>query len=294
MWTCENLGDYELLDCSDGERLERWGKYILIRPDPQVVWKGLRRHPAWKTADASYRRSSSGGGNWSENSLPASWECNIADLSFHIRPMGFKHTGVFPEQAANWEWIRSLCEKRTLAGKEMKVLNLFAYTGGASLAAAKGGAAVCHVDAAKNMVALARENFALSGMEKAPCRFLVDDCMKFVLREQRRGNFYHGIVMDPPSYGRGPRGEVWHLEEELHTLLHETAKLLSPDASFFLVNSYTTGLSGGAVKYLLDEEITKKLGGAVESGELGLCVSQTGGVLPCGFATRWHAQNQTL
>lgn len=290
MWYLENLGDYELLDCSDGQRLERWGKYILIRPDPQVVWKGVRRHPAWKTADAVYSRSRSGGGAWSENRLPESWQCDIAGLSFHVKPMGFKHTGVFPEQAANWQWIQSLCEKRKGEGREVRVLNLFAYTGGASLAAARGGAMVCHVDAAKNMVGMAKENMRLSGMENAPCRYLVDDALKFVQRENRRGNRYDGIIMDPPSYGRGPKGEMWHLEDSIHELIRETALLLSDDPLFYLVNSYTTGLSGSAVSYLVNEEVCSRFGGKVTSDEVGLLVKTTGMCLPCGFATRWEKE----
>jgi 23S rRNA (cytosine1962-C5)-methyltransferase len=290
MWYLDDLGDYELLDCSDGQRLERWGKYILIRPDPQVVWKGVRRHPAWEKADAVYSRSKSGGGYWNENSLPESWMCDIADLSFHVKPMGFKHTGVFPEQASNWKWIEGLCKKRRDEGREVKVLNLFAYTGGASLAAAKGGASVCHVDAAKNMVSMAKENLKLSGMESAPCRFLVDDALKFVQRENRRGNRYDGIIMDPPSYGRGPKGEMWHLEDSIHDLIRETAAILCEDPLFFLVNSYTTGLSGSAVSYLVNEEVCNRFGGKVTSDEVGLVVKSTGMCLPCGFATRWEKE----
>jgi len=290
MWFSDSLGDYELLDCSDGQRLERWGKYTLIRPDPQVVWKGVRRHPAWKRADAVYSRSSSGGGSWNQNTLPESWQCEIGGFSFHIKPMGFKHTGVFPEQASNWQWIHSLCKKRREKNRTVKVLNLFAYTGGASIAAASAGASVCHVDAAKNMVAMAKENMKLSGLEQASCRFLVDDAMKFVQREIRRGNRYDGIVMDPPSYGRGPKGEMWHLEESIHELIAATASVLSEDPLFYLVNSYTTGLSGSAVSYLVDEEVCRKFGGSVTSDELGILVKTTGKCLPCGFATRWEKE----
>ncbi len=291
MWYVEDLGDYELLDASDGQRLERWGNYILIRPDPQVIWKGLRRHPAWKHAHAAYSRSSAGGGSWSKNELPENWTCQIADFSFCVKPMGFKHTGVFPEQAANWRWIRRLCEKRRREGKEVRVLNLFAYTGGASLAAAAGGASVCHVDAAKNMVSMARENMRLSGMENAPCRYLVDDALKFVQREARRGNRYDGIIMDPPSYGRGPKGEMWHLEDSIHTLISQTASILSEDPLFYLVNSYTTGLSGSAVSYLVNEEVCRRFGGHIASDEVGLLVKTTGMCLPCGFATRWEKES---
>ena len=290
MWFVEDLGDYELLDCSDGQRLERWGEFVLIRPDPQVVWKGISHHKSWKSADAVYARSRTGGGAWNEHSLPERWQCRIAGLSFHVKPMGFKHTGVFPEQATNWKWIESHCRRRTELGKQPKVLNLFGYTGGASLAAAKGGAAVCHVDAAKNMVAMAKENFVLSGMEKAPCRFLVDDALKFVQREVRRGNHYDGIVMDPPSYGRGPKGEMWHLEDSIHDLIRETVAILSDDPMFYLVNSYTTGLSGSAVSYLVHEEVVNRFGGSVTSDELGILVKSTGRCLPCGFATRWEKE----
>ena len=290
MWYLEDLGDYELLDCSDGQRLERWGDYILIRPDPQVVWKGIRRHKAWKHADAVYSRSKSGGGAWNDHSLPETWHCRIAELDFNVKPMGFKHTGVFPEQASNWKWIEGLCRKRKEQGRKAKVLNLFAYTGGASVAAALGGAAVCHVDAAKNMVAMAKENFRLSGLGDAPCRFIVDDALKFVQREFRRGNRYDGIVMDPPSYGRGPKGEMWHLEDSIHDLIRETASILSDDPLFFLVNSYTTGLSGSAVSYLVNEEVTARFGGTVTSDELGILVKSTGRCLPCGFATRWEKE----
>ena len=290
MWYLEDLGDYELLDCSDGQRLERWGKYILIRPDPQVIWKGVRRHPLWKKADAVYSRSKSGGGAWSKSQLPESWHCSISGLDFIVKPMGFKHTGVFPEQGHNWRWIEGLCRRRREEGREVRVLNLFAYTGGASLAAARGGAMVCHVDAAKNMVNIARDNMALSGMREAPCRYIVDDVLKFVQREQRRNSRYDGIVMDPPSYGRGPKGEMWHLEDSIHQLIAETAKILSDDPLFYLVNSYTTGLSGSAVSYLVNEEITSRYGGKVSSDELGLLVKQTGRCLPCGFATRWEKE----
>ncbi len=290
MWYLEDLGDYELLDCSDGQRLERWGDYILIRPDPQVVWKGVARHSAWKRADAVYSRSKSGGGAWNDHRLPETWTMHIADLDFNVKPMGFKHTGVFPEQASNWRWIESLCQKRKAEKQTVSVLNLFGYTGGASLAAAKGGASVCHVDAAKNMVALAKENFRLSGLEQAPCRFLVDDALKFVQREQRRGNRYDAIIMDPPSYGRGPKGEMWHLEDSIHDLIRQTAAILSDDPLFYLVNSYTTGLSGSAVSYLVEEEVCRRFGGNVTSDELGILVKSTGRCLPCGFATRWEKE----
>ena len=284
MWTTENWKDYELLDTSDGERLERWGKYILIRPDPQVIWQGVAKHPAWKTADGIYRRSNTGGGRWVKNKMPESWNIRYGELGFVLRPMGFKHTGLFPEQAANWDWFSGLIQK---ADRPIRVLNLFAYTGGATVAAAKAGASVVHVDAAKGMVAQAKENAALSGLADAPIRYIVDDCKKFVEREIRRGNYYEGIIMDPPSYGRGPGGEVWKLEDSIDELISLTAKLLSPEPLFFLVNSYTTGLSPLTMSYLIDLKIRSRFGGCVEAGELGLRVTQTGAYLPCGASTRW-------
>ena len=284
MWSAENWKDYELLDTSDGERLERWGKLILVRPDPQIIWHGAAKSPLWKRADGVYRRSQSGGGAWVKNDLPESWTIGYRDLRFVLRPMGFKHTGLFPEQAANWDWFGELIRK---AGRPVKVLNLFAYTGGATVAAAKAGAAVVHVDAAKGIVAQARENAQLSGLAEAPIRWIVDDCKKFVERELRRGNRYDGIIMDPPSYGRGPGGEVWKLEESIDGLVSLAAQLLSQDAQFFLVNSYTTGLSPMTMQYLLDLYVRRRLGGSLECGELGLPVTETGGYLPCGASSRW-------
>ncbi len=278
--------DYELLDCSDGEKLERWGDYTLIRPDPQVIWKGEKRHPKWKSADASYKRSRRGGGAWNENRLPEEWiiEYKSLDLKFKIKPTGFKHTGLFPEQAANWEWFTPIIKN---AGRPVKVLNLFAYTGGATVAAAKAGASVVHVDASKGMVAWAKENAALSGLGDHPIRYIVDDCKKFVEREIRRGNFYDGIIMDPPSYGRGPGGEVWKLEESIDELVKLTAKVLSPDALFFLLNSYTTGLSASTMGYVVDLALKDSHKGKTVSDEIGLPVTQTKGALPCGAASRW-------
>jgi len=294
IWTANNWKDYELLDTSDGERLERWGKYTLIRPDPQIIWTGMKQHKSWKTADASYKRSQSGGGSWNKNSLPEKWEIGYGELRFIVRPTGFKHTGLFPEQATNWDWFSGLIRDRIaddpFADKQAdkpKVLNLFAYTGGATAAAAKAGAAVCHVDAAKGMVAQARENLALSGLSDAPVRYIVDDCKKFVEREIRRGNTYEGIIMDPPSYGRGPGGEVWKLEDNICEFIRLAAQLMSDKPLFFLVNSYTTGISAMSMCYLVDEIIRKKLGGATEAQEVGLPVTQTGGVLPCGSSVRW-------
>ena len=284
MYCSNNWQDYELLDASDGERLERWGKYILIRPDPQIIWKGVAKHPAWKKADGIYRRSSNGGGGWIKQKTPESWDISYGDLKFRLKPMGFKHTGLFPEQAANWDWFSSLIKK---AQRPIKVLNLFAYTGGATVAAAKVGAQVVHVDASKGMVAMAKENAALSGLENAPIRYIVDDCKKFIEREIRRGNKYDGIIMDPPSYGRGPNGEVWKLEDNIDELIGLASQVLSREPLFFLINSYTTGLSPLTMSYILDLKVRSVYGGKVEAGEIGLRVSQTGSVLPCGASTRW-------
>lgn len=286
MWYSENWKDYELLDTSDGERLERWGKYILIRPDPQIIWKGVKNHPAWKKADGIYRRSSNGGGGWIKNKMSEQWNISYGELGFVLRPMGFKHTGLFPEQAANWDWFSSLIRK---AERPIKVLNLFAYTGGATVAAAKAGASVCHVDAAKGMVAQAKENARLSGLEDAPIRYIVDDCKKFVEREIRRGNRYDGIIMDPPSYGRGPGGEVWKIEDSVDEFVSLVSQVLSDKPLFFLINSYTTGLSPLAMKYIIDLRVADRFGGNTEVGELGLPVTQTGGILPCGASARWQS-----
>ena len=284
MWFSEHWKDYELLDTSDGERLERWGNYILIRPDPQIIWKNAATHSAWKRADGIYRRSNSGGGAWVKNKLPESWKIKYGDLGFVLRPMGFKHTGLFPEQAANWDWFSNLIRN---ANRPIKVLNLFAYTGGATVAAAKAGASVVHVDASKGIVAQAKENAALSGLSDAPIRYIVDDCKKFAEREIRRGNTYDGIIMDPPSYGRGPNGEVWKLEDSIDGLIDLTSKLLSDKPLFFLINSYTTGLSPLTMSYLLELKVRSRFGGVIESGELGLRVTQTGAFLPCGASSRW-------
>ena len=289
MYIADNWKDYELLDTSDGERLERWGKYILIRPDPQVIWKGKREHKLWKNAHGIYRRSNSGGGAWIKNDVPEKWTIGYGELTFNLKPMGFKHTGLFPEQAANWDWFSRLIEERRKTGKKVKVLNLFAYTGGATAVAAKAGAEVVHVDASKGMVACAKENLASSGLSDAPVRYIVDDCRKFVEREIRRGNKYDGIIMDPPSYGRGPGGEVWKLEDAVCDFVSLCEKLVSDDPLFMLINSYTTGLSPLTMGYVLDVEIVKKHGGVAETGELALPVTQTGGFLPCGASARWEA-----
>ncbi len=286
MWIADKWNDYKLLDTLNGERLEKWGSYVLVRPDPQVVWHGEKKRREWHAADGVYSRSSSGGGAWSVNRLPREWNVSYGKLRFVLRPMGFKHTGLFPEQAANWDWFSELISN---AGREIRVLNLFAYTGGATVAAAAAGASVCHVDAAKGMVAQAKENAALSGLRDAHVRYIVDDCKKFVERELRRGNRYEAIIMDPPSYGRGPGGEVWKIEESIDELITLASGLLSDDPLFFLVNSYTTGLSPLTMKYMIDRRITDKVGGKCEIGELALPVESTGGLLPCGASARWTA-----
>ena len=277
----ENWTDYELLDTSDGERLEKWGKYVLVRPDPQVVWKGVKKHPLWNRCDASYKRSSSGGGAWGDNKLPAEWNIGFEKLGlvFTVKAMGFKHTGVFPEQAVNWETMFDLIKE---SNRKIKVLNLFAYTGGATLACAKAGAEVVHVDASKGMTQTAKENAELSGLRDAHIRYIVDDCRKFVEREIRRNNKYDAIIMDPPSYGRGPSGEVWKNEDCIFEFISAASRLLSDDMLFFLVNSYTTGLSPSSVAYMESLAIGKAHKGRILADEVGLKVSQTGGVLPCG------------
>ena len=283
MWLADKWKDYTVIDTSSGEKLELWGKYSLIRPDPQVIWKTEKKNPLWRKADASYRRSHSGGGAWSDNSLPESWNINYGDLRFQIKPMGFKHTGLFPEQAANWDWFRSLIEN---AGREISVLNLCAYTGGATVAAAKAGARVCHVDASKGMVAAAKENAALSGLSDAPIRYIVDDCKKFIEREIRRGRKYDCIIMDPPSYGRGPTGEVWKIEESIDDFVALCDGVLSDNPLFFLLNSYTTGLSASTMKYITDSRLLSHRKGVSEADELGLPVKDSGLCLPCGSSVR--------
>lgn len=280
--------DYELIDCSNGERLERWGDIILIRPDPQIIWNTKRENPLWKNAHARYIRSASGGGSWQVyKKLPDVWQISYKDISFRVKPMGFKHTGVFPEQAVNWDFVD---EKIRKSGRPLKVLNLFAYTGGATLACLNAGASVCHVDASKGMVQWAKENAAASLLQDRPVRWLVDDCIKFVQREQRRGNKYDGIIMDPPSYGRGPGGEVWKLEEQLFTLVQMCSQVLSDNAEFFILNSYTTGLSPAVMEYLLGAVLVKRFGGKVSSDEIGLSVTQAGLTLPCGSTAIWQSE----
>ena len=283
MWYSDKWNDYELLDTSDGEKLERWGRHILIRPDPQIIWSGIKEHPLWKKADAIYSRSSSGGGNWAKKNIPDEWKIKYGELEFLIKPMGFKHTGLFPEQAANWDWFSELIKN---SGRRIKVLNLFAYTGGATVAAAKVGASVCHVDASKGMVAQAKENAALCGLSEAPIRYIVDDCKKFVEREIRRGNRYDAIIMDPPSYGRGPSGEVWKIEESIDEFVDLVSGVLSDEPLFFLLNSYTTGLSASTRRYIAETRLVSKFGGKSVADELGLPVKDSGLPLPCGSSVR--------
>ena len=288
MWCSENWKDYELIDSSDGERLERWGKYILIRPDPQVIWHSNKANKLWRNADGVYRRSEKGGGGWIVNKLPGTWNISYGKYTFMLKPMGFKHTGLFPEQAANWDWMDSLISN---AGRPIKVLNLFAYTGGATVAAAAAGASVCHVDASKGMVAQAKENARLSGLADAPIRYIVDDCKKFVEREIRRGNKYDAVIMDPPSYGRGPTGEVWKLEESIDQLLDLTVSVLSEKPLFFLINSYTTGLSPLSMNYLLKLKLDRAgYKGKYDAGEIALKNTEGGGYLPAGASVRWSAE----
>lgn len=284
MWVADKWKDYEIIDCAGGEKLERWGKYILLRPDPQVLWNTPKSNPAWNKLNGHYHRSKNGGGEWEFMKLPEQWNINYGELTFNLKPFAFKHTGLFPEQAVNWDWFGNIIRK---ADREVKVLNLFAYTGGATLAAAKAGARVTHVDASKGMVGWAKENAASSGLSDAPIRWLVDDCVKFVEREIRRGNKYDGIIMDPPSYGRGPKGEIWKLEEKIHPFIELTAQLLSDDPLFFLVNSYTTGLAPAVLTYMISTEVKSRFGGRVVSEEIGLPVTETGLVLPCGASGRW-------
>ncbi|MCM1149456.1 MAG: class I SAM-dependent methyltransferase [Butyricicoccus sp.] len=285
MWISDRWRDFELIDCSRGEKLERWGDQILVRPDPQAIWNTPRANPAWKKPSARYSRSSSGGGHWDKNSVPESWQISYGELRFNVRPMNFKHTGLFPEQAANWDYIM---EKIRSAGRPVSVLNLFAYTGAATVAAAKAGASVCHVDAARGMVAWAKENAAASGVREAPIRWIVDDCVKFVEREIRRGRRYDAVIMDPPSYGRGPSGEVWHLEDNLWDFVELTGRVLSDEPLFAVINSYTTGLSASAIGYIAESVFTKRFGGHSESRELGLPVTDSGLALPCGCSCRWE------
>ena len=288
MWIAENWKDYELLDCGDGEKLERWGRQILVRPDPQAIWEAPRRSSAWQNPDARYLRSNTGGGHWERRKLPEQWTVQYGELTFNVKPMNFKHTGLFPEQAVNWDFVM---EKIRRAGRPIQVLNLFAYTGGATVACAAAGASVCHVDAAKGMVAWAKENARSSGLADAPIRWIVDDCAKFVEREFRRGRKYDGIIMDPPSYGRGPSGEVWKLEQNLYPFVKLCAGVLSDDPLFVILNSYTTGLAPSVLGYILNLLVSGTYGGHTECAELGLPVTETGMALPCGATGRWIADD---
>ena len=285
MWLADKWKEYEVIDCSSGEKLERWGKYILLRPDPQVIWQTEKKDSRWRRLNAHYHRSNRGGGEWEFFDLPNPWDIHYRDLTFRLKPFSFKHTGLFPEQAVNWDWFS---RKIREAGRPIKVLNLFAYTGGATLAAAAAGASVTHVDASKGMVTWAKENAQVSGLGERPIRWLVDDCVKFVEREIRRGNHYDGIIMDPPSYGRGPKGEIWKIEDKIFPLVELCEKLLSDDPLFFLINSYTTGLQPAVLAYMLGTAVEKKHGGKTEAGEIGLPVSVNGLVLPCGASGRWE------
>ena len=289
MFLADDWKDFEVIDTSSGEKLERWGDYYLVRPDPQVIWDTPKEHPKWHKPDGHYHRSSRGGGEWEGRSLPDEWTIGYRDLKFCLKPFAFKHTGLFPEQAANWDWFSSIIKSAIAKDPErnISVLNLFAYTGGATIAAAAAGAKVTHVDAAKGMVGWARENARISGLENAPIRWLVDDCVKFVEREIRRGNKYDAIIMDPPSYGRGPKGEIWKLEDCVFSLLQKTADILADDPLFVLVNSYTTGLQPLVLSYMMNTVFVKRFGGSVTADEVGLPVTATGLVLPCGASGRY-------
>lgn len=285
MWVADNWKDYQVIDCSGKEKLERWGDYTLIRPDPQIIWNTSKSHPGWEHPNAHYHRSSKGGGQWEFFDLPDQWTISYKELIFQLKPFHFKHTGLFPEQAVNWDWCQ---EKIRNAKESVRVLNLFAYTGGATLAAAQAGASVTHVDASKGMVGWAKENAVSSHLEKASIRWLVDDCVKFVEREIRRQNRYDAIIMDPPSYGRGPKGEIWKIEDSIHSLIHLCSQVLSEKPLFFLINSYTTGLAPAVLAYLLGTEIGSKWGGQVQAQEIGLPVKESGLILPCGASGRWE------
>lgn len=281
----ENWQDYELIDSSAGERLERWGEIILIRPDPQVIWNTEKKHPLWHSAHARYQRSSTGGGRWQVyRKIPESWQIRYRDLTFNVKPMGFKHTGIFPEQAVNWDLAAGIISE---SPRPLNVLNLFGYTGCATVACLNAGASVCHVDASKGMVAWAKENAASSGAADRPVRWIVDDCSKFVAREIRRGRRYDGIILDPPSYGRGPSGEIWKLEEQLYSFIELCADVLSDDPSFVILNSYTTGLSPAVMQYILGTLFGSRFGGSVSSDEIGLRCTQSGLVVPCGSTAVW-------
>ena len=285
-----DFADYEMIDTSGGEKLERWGTHVLVRPDPQIIWNTKKEHPLWKRADARYHRSNKGGGQWEFfKQLPESWTVSYRSLTFRIRPTGFKHTGLFPEQAVNWAFLMETIKQ---ANRPLRVLNLFAYTGGATLACAAAGAEVCHVDASKGMVSWARENAALSNLSDRPIRWIVDDCEKFVAREIKRGKRYDIVIMDPPSYGRGPGGEVWKLEDQIYRMVDLCTGVLSDDPQLFLLNPYTTGLPPSVMQYLLGVTVQKKFGGSVSAEEIGLPVTQSGLVLPCGSTAIWKTESK--
>ncbi|MCI5493195.1 MAG: class I SAM-dependent methyltransferase [Lachnospiraceae bacterium] len=286
MWVADNWKDYEVIDCSKGEKLERWGNYLLVRPDPQVIWDTPKKEKGWKKMNAHYHRSKKGGGEWEFFDLPQQWSINYGSLTFQLKPFSFKHTGLFPEQAVNWDWFS---EKIRHAGRPIKVLNLFAYTGGATIAAAAAGASVTHVDASKGMVTWAKENAASSGLSDAPIRWIVDDCVKFVEREIRRGKKYDAIIMDPPSYGRGPKGEIWKIEEAIYPLVQLCTQLLTDRPLFFLINSYTTGLQPAVLSYMISTALSS-FDGTVVADEIGLRVSSNGLVLPCGASGRFEGR----
>ena len=286
MRIADNWKDYRIIDTSSGDKLESWGGKVLVRPDPQIIWKSEKKADEWKTADAVYHRSNQGGGSWEvRKKLPESWTVDYKNLRFIIRPTGFKHTGLFPEQAVNWDFMS---EKIRKSGREIRVLNMFAYTGGATLACAEAGASVSHVDASKGMVQWARDNAKASGLEEKPIRWLVDDCQKFVEREIRRGKKYDAVVMDPPSYGRGPSGELCKLEDNIYDLVKLCAGVLSDEPLFFLLNSYTTGLSPSVMAYILHDVLVKRFGGEVSADEIGLMVENSGCPLPCGSTAIWQ------
>mgnify|MGYP002747555959 FL=1 len=293
MWLADQWNDYEVIDCSKGEKLERWGDYLLVRPDPQVIWDTPKKEKGWRKMNGHYHRSSKGGGEWEFFQLPKEWTIQYSlpinkKLTFHLKPFSFKHTGLFPEQAANWNWFSQLIANAVSKGRQVKVLNLFAYTGGATLAAAAAGASVTHVDASKGMVAWAKENAISSGLKDAPIRWLVDDCVKFVEREIRRGNHYDAIIMDPPSYGRGPKGEIWKIEESVYPLIQLCSQILTDNPLFFLINSYTTGLQPAVLSYMIST-VLGTANGTVTASEIGLPVSSNGLVLPCGASGRYEA-----
>ena len=293
MWLADQWKDYEVIDCSKGEKLERWGDYLLVRPDPQVIWDTPKKEKGWRKMNGHYHRSSKGGGEWEFFQLPKEWTIQYSlpinkKLTFHLKPFSFKHTGLFPEQAANWNWFSQLIADAVSKGRQVKVLNLFAYTGGATLAAAAAGASVTHVDASKGMVTWAQENAISSGLKDAPIRWLVDDCVKFVEREIRRGNHYDAIIMDPPSYGRGPKGEIWKIEESVYPLIQLCSQILTDNPLFFLINSYTTGLQPAVLSYMIST-VLGTANGTVTASEIGLPVSSNGLVLPCGASGRYEA-----